>query len=468
MLQLEKAGQLVFTPSKRIGEKRIVCYDDRFIVKLATTNRGVIVSNDNYRDLLNESDAWRETIEKRVLMFAFVKDLFMVPDDPYGRNGPTLEQLLKFDTSPPPPKGQAAHKQSGKICPYADKCTFGKKCRFYHPEREETTSKVGSNPSTEQKLSHSSHSRANSTEDLLSTTKAQSEYYLGPGAIPAHPSRNLDISEIEEKLSALSIVPDLHTPEVEQGTSNYFSSNNLERKFIHSMPPLQAAEHSGYRCSSAVQMPLHDVPLVTTAKRFTYPIAQPTGHQSKLVQDPVVYTPAQVGAMGNTPEHLRSSHMPSQPTRRDMNGQLLSRGVASEAVHVPLQSQLMPPQHSPGYSPAQYRNRDRQLQSPVHFRELGIHYLQTPQQYANYGCPQDPYNRTYYTSPTDTSPPDLSCYPLYVERDNQSVHQSNLYGRVLARLGPEYCNTIMKFMQLYPHVQNVEDIVEYILRNHNL
>lgn len=30
----------------------------------------------------------------RLLMYSFVGDLFMVPDDPLGRKGPTLDELL--------------------------------------------------------------------------------------------------------------------------------------------------------------------------------------------------------------------------------------------------------------------------------------------------------------------------------------------------------------------------------------
>ena len=52
----------------------------------------------------------------------------MPPDDPLGRNGPTLENfLLKKPAEPeplPPP------------CPYGSKkCTYGNKCKYYHPER---------------------------------------------------------------------------------------------------------------------------------------------------------------------------------------------------------------------------------------------------------------------------------------------------------------------------------------------
>ena len=51
----------------------------------------------------------------------------MPPDDPLGRHGPSLDNfLLKEPTIPEP---------LPPICPYAKKCTYGNKCKFYHPER---------------------------------------------------------------------------------------------------------------------------------------------------------------------------------------------------------------------------------------------------------------------------------------------------------------------------------------------
>ncbi|KAG8144371.1 hypothetical protein E2320_012893 [Naja naja] len=89
--RLEKEKILVFTPSRRVQGRRVVCYDDRFILKLAYDSDGIIVSNDNYRDLQNEKPEWKKFIEERLLMYSFEK----------------------------------ARK----------KCTYGHKCKYYHPER---------------------------------------------------------------------------------------------------------------------------------------------------------------------------------------------------------------------------------------------------------------------------------------------------------------------------------------------
>lgn len=64
----------MFTPSRRVGGKRVVCYDDRFIVKLAFESDGVVVSNDTYRDLQSERQEWKRFIEERLLMYSFVND----------------------------------------------------------------------------------------------------------------------------------------------------------------------------------------------------------------------------------------------------------------------------------------------------------------------------------------------------------------------------------------------------------
>ncbi|XP_049858750.1 uncharacterized protein LOC126353748 [Schistocerca gregaria] len=94
--EYERSGQVVFTPSRRIEGRLIVPYDDRFIVQCAAELGGVIVSTDNFRDLLSENTTWKETIEKRLLMFTWVGDLLMFPHDPLGRNGPKFEEFLRF------------------------------------------------------------------------------------------------------------------------------------------------------------------------------------------------------------------------------------------------------------------------------------------------------------------------------------------------------------------------------------
>uniref|UniRef100_H3BB43 Zinc finger CCCH-type containing 12D n=1 Tax=Latimeria chalumnae TaxID=7897 RepID=H3BB43_LATCH len=125
--ELEKKRILVYTPSRQLNGKRVVCYDDRYIVKLAYDIDGIIVSNDNYRDLQSEKPEWKRFIEQKLLMYSFVNDRFMPPDDPLGRRGPILDNFLRKKPNIP------EHKRH--ICPYGKKCTYGSKCKFYHPER---------------------------------------------------------------------------------------------------------------------------------------------------------------------------------------------------------------------------------------------------------------------------------------------------------------------------------------------
>lgn len=83
--RLEKEKILVFTPSRRVQGRRVVCYDDRFIVKLACDSDGIIVSNDNYRDLQNEKPEWKKFIEERLLMYSFVNDKYACSQLPWWR-----------------------------------------------------------------------------------------------------------------------------------------------------------------------------------------------------------------------------------------------------------------------------------------------------------------------------------------------------------------------------------------------
>lgn len=126
LLELERERVLVFTPSRVCGGKRIVSYDDRYILNEAVTSGGVVVSNDNYRDLVTESPGFRRVVEENLLMYSWVNGRFVPPDDPLGRSGPTLEVFLRRTSR---------DKDKQAPCPYGRKCTYGNKCKYKHPER---------------------------------------------------------------------------------------------------------------------------------------------------------------------------------------------------------------------------------------------------------------------------------------------------------------------------------------------
>lgn len=94
--EYEKENIIIYTPSRFLNGKLIKPYDDRFIVQYASEREGVIISNDNYSDLINEESSWRTTIEQRIINFTFARGLFMLPKDPLGPDGPTLDEMLKF------------------------------------------------------------------------------------------------------------------------------------------------------------------------------------------------------------------------------------------------------------------------------------------------------------------------------------------------------------------------------------
>ena len=51
----------------------------RYILQLAAENGGVVVSNDNFKDLFNEKAEFRKVIEERILMYSFANDRLVVP-----------------------------------------------------------------------------------------------------------------------------------------------------------------------------------------------------------------------------------------------------------------------------------------------------------------------------------------------------------------------------------------------------
>lgn len=228
---LDKERILVYTPSRKINGRRVVCYDDRFIVKYAHAEGGVIVSNDQYRDLMQENSDWRRVIEQHLLQFTFANDHFMPPDDPLGKSGPTLDAFLCKDPMELVPKKASSDVRGSSmpICPHLGNCTFGKKCRYYHPDREpqKTEHVVGSGssggsytPSTSSRSATPSPSPDNRSQGLHSSKNSREDLY---GQLSHHSSSDdlqrgerervlgeelasgIDISDLTERLMQTSI-----------------------------------------------------------------------------------------------------------------------------------------------------------------------------------------------------------------------------------------------------------------------
>ncbi|XP_074838553.1 protein KHNYN [Carettochelys insculpta] len=114
LTQLRDLSLLSLTPSRQVAGKRISSYDDRFMLRLAEETDGVIITNDQLRDLIQESKKWVGIIKERLLQFTFVGNIFMVPDDPLGREGPTLDEFLQKPLRPKPP---TCHSFAGRRVP---------------------------------------------------------------------------------------------------------------------------------------------------------------------------------------------------------------------------------------------------------------------------------------------------------------------------------------------------------------
>ena len=54
-------------------------------MKAVASSEGILVTNDNFRDAASEAEEFRRIVEERTLMFSFINDHFVPPDDPLGR-----------------------------------------------------------------------------------------------------------------------------------------------------------------------------------------------------------------------------------------------------------------------------------------------------------------------------------------------------------------------------------------------
>lgn len=200
LLELEKKKILVFTPSRRCAGKRVVCNDDCFIVKHAFESDGIIVSNDMYRDLQGTKPEWKRFIEERLLMYSFVNNKFMPPDDPLGRYGPTLENFLR----------RFPKTQKKQQCPYGKKCTYGIKCKFHHPER----------------VKQSNRTLADELRENAKNPAAAQK----PGGARISPVPGQSLLQVEDMARKLSLGPDSSSLKKEQKNKHPAKSGHRQSK----------------------------------------------------------------------------------------------------------------------------------------------------------------------------------------------------------------------------------------------
>lgn len=56
----------------------------------------VVVSNDNFRDIVALEPDLLRVVQNNILMWTFADDLIIFPNDPLGRFGPNLREFLRF------------------------------------------------------------------------------------------------------------------------------------------------------------------------------------------------------------------------------------------------------------------------------------------------------------------------------------------------------------------------------------
>ena len=71
---------------------RLGAADERAILKATASSEAVLVTNENFRETAQESEEFRKVIDERTLIFSYINNHFVPPDDPIGR----LEQTLRL------------------------------------------------------------------------------------------------------------------------------------------------------------------------------------------------------------------------------------------------------------------------------------------------------------------------------------------------------------------------------------
>ncbi|EDW59657.1 probable ribonuclease ZC3H12B [Drosophila virilis] len=285
LYELEHERVLVFTPSRHLDGKRVSCYDDRFILKLAVETDGIVVSNDNYRDLLLESNEFRKVVQERLLMYSFVDDIFMPPDDPLGRAGPTLDMFLRTQTQ------QKMTDAQQQLCPYGKKCTYGQKCKFRHQTTQLQLQRLplqvshsaplhsnggqqllaNSNSSNNAKLAALARTKSNTIEKISQQQQQQqqqlchsftSQMELGSNGCDVEPAQQLNRHKKLQRQAPPPtyrlLVPTYSAPQQQALGNN--NSNNYQHQYLTRTPSAPLTDqHQAAKLSPSLSMPAHNL-----------------------------------------------------------------------------------------------------------------------------------------------------------------------------------------------------------------
>lgn len=96
---LQSSGFLTIVERRQLlpgDDNAVQPYDDLHILEYAEDRRGIVVSNDMFRDVKRDYPELVEQIRRRCTTFVFVGDVFRIPRDPLGKTGPGRRAFLRF------------------------------------------------------------------------------------------------------------------------------------------------------------------------------------------------------------------------------------------------------------------------------------------------------------------------------------------------------------------------------------
>ena len=163
---------------------------------------------------------------------------FMPPEDPYGRGGISLDNLLRKI-----PMEQSVRPQD---CPYGKKCTYGNKCRFYHPDRG-----FGPQKSVTEKLKEQAEINIKEVASKAGRRQKQKLSRTTSLVVGDSGSSNLSHADIENQRSRVKhkLAQSVSCVESELKQSNYLDES---RKKMEAAKLSAAFEKASKACSGSI------------------------------------------------------------------------------------------------------------------------------------------------------------------------------------------------------------------------